>query len=560
MAEEVTGAASNQLEGEAEPPHPPIPAADNSGSPETGTGADKRRPVGHHFGLAAWFGLLCLIFPLFMRPYLLLGDGGTARHIATGFYILQNCLAGQLKIPTTNYVWAINPDAPWTTHELIGDILLAAAYQLGGLNGVVLISSLAIAAAMFIAVAAASRRGAGLIFGSLLGLLSVAACSLHWSARAHLFSYAMLAWLYYLIYESQISARGKTITCFVLFAIWSNIHGSTILGMMLIACVFLEALINRCRAKGAAGSTLPHVTVSGSALWALAAVLGSFFTVRGLGLVSYVVNYFFHPSIRNQSDEWRSMDFSLGFPVWAFLGLFAILIAVWTYSPRKPRLSEFLFLLTLGFGGLYAMRLIPYFAILAVPAAAYCWPALRAQLVDSQLLPQVKRLLNTDENFDRDLRFGRFLQITAGVVAAFAALVFLVGPERKLNSFDPQRLPVAAVSYLQSKDIHGLGFTRDNWGGYLNFQTTDKLFIDDKTDFYPRDFIDDYASLYLTYPKWKKVIDKYKFAYILIPSDIPLAYLLSADPGWTKAHADATSTLFLPADDDTQGANRRTQP
>ena len=75
----------------------------------------------HHKGLAAFFALLCLLFLFFMRPYLMLGDGATARHIATGNYMF-----GHLKIPTTNYVWALNPDAPWTTHELIGDLLLAA--------------------------------------------------------------------------------------------------------------------------------------------------------------------------------------------------------------------------------------------------------------------------------------------------------------------------------------------------------------------------------------------------------------------------------------------------
>lgn len=436
---------------------------------------------------------------------------------------------------------------------MIGDLLLAAAYQLGGLNAVVLISAFAIAAAMFIAVAAASKRGAGLIFGSLTGLLSVAACSLHWSARAHLFSYAMLAGLYYLVYESERSARTKALMCFALFVIWSNIHGSTILGMLLIGYVLLEALVDRFIVNQAAGDTQSRVaTISGAAMLLLAAVVGSFFTVRGLGLVSYVVNYFFHPSIRNQSDEWRSMDFSLGFPVWTFLALFGILIAVWTFSSRKPRLSEFLFLITMGFGGIYAMRLIPYFAILAVPAAAYSWPALRSQLLESRLPKPVKRLLNTDESFDRDAKFGRFLQISAGVVAAAAAAAFLVLPTFKLNNFDAQRLPVAAVKYLQTKDIHGLGFTRDNWGGYLNLETSDKIFIDDKTDFYPREFIDDYVSLYLSYPQWKKVVDKYKFAYILIPSDIPLSYLLSSDPGWTKVHSDGTSTLFLPSRQQTQ--------
>lgn len=497
----------------------------------------------HHKGLAAFFALLCLLFLFFMRPYLMLGDGATARHIATGDYMF-----GHLKIPTTNYVWALNPEAPWTTHELIGDILLAASYQLGGLNGVVLLGASFIGLAFFIVVAAASRRGAGLLFGSVTTLLALAACSLHWSARAHLFSYVMLAWLYWLVYVSETSIKRRVFNCFVLFVLWSNIHGSTILGLLLLIYLLIEAGLKR-----ALKAAVQETSIKQSVYMLLAAVVGSFFTVRGLGLVSYVVNYFFHPSIRNQSDEWRSLDFSLGFAVWTYLVLFAILITVWTYSPRKPRLSEFLFLLTLGFGGLYAMRIIPYFALLAVPAAAYSWPALRSQLEQSNLWTPVKKLLATDADFDNDLKFGRFLTYSGGIIGLAAALAFLILPSFKLPSFDKFSLPVGAVSFLQANDIHGMGFTRDNWGGYVNLQTSDKVFIDDKTDFYPANVVGDYAAIYLTYPEWRKIVDKYKFAYIMIPSSIPLTFLLSADPQWTKAYSDETATIFLPAKGDAKG-------
>lgn len=494
----------------------------------------------HHKGLAAFFALLCLLFLFFMRPYLMLGDGATARHIATGNYMF-----GHLKIPTTNYVWALNPDAPWTTHELIGDLLLAAAYQMGGLNGVVVLGAVSIGLAFYIVVSAASRRGAGLLFGSVTTLLALAACSLHWSARAHLFSYVMLAWLYWLVYVSETSIKRRVFNCFILFVLWSNVHGSTILGLLLLIYLLIEAGIKR-----ALKADVQETGVKQAGLLLLSAAVGSFFTVRGLGLVSYVVNYFFHPSIRNQSDEWRSLDFSLGFAVWTFLVLFAILITVWTFSPRKPRLSEFLFVLTLGFGGLYAMRIIPYFALLAVPAAAYCWPALRAQLADSNLWAPVKNLLRTDADFDNDLRFGRFLSISGGAIGLAAALAFLTLPSFKLPSFDKFSLPVGAVAFLEQKNIHGLGFTRDNWGGYVNLETTDKIFLDDKTDFYPPEVVNDYAALYLTYPEWRKIIDKYKFEYIMIPSTIPLTFLLSDDPHWTKAYADDTATIFLHANGD----------
>jgi hypothetical protein len=80
-------------------------------------------------GGAIFFAYMLFLF-LACRPLLLLGDGGTCRHIVTGQWIFQH-----LAIPTTNYIFALAPNAPWTTHELLADLLLAGSNQLFGLNG-----------------------------------------------------------------------------------------------------------------------------------------------------------------------------------------------------------------------------------------------------------------------------------------------------------------------------------------------------------------------------------------------------------------------------------------
>ena len=74
-------------------------------------------------GSARWFFLWFMTLFLLFAPGYILGDGAVARHICTGIDIIEKG-----RIAHNNYVWAINPNEPWLTHELLGDIAFAASY------------------------------------------------------------------------------------------------------------------------------------------------------------------------------------------------------------------------------------------------------------------------------------------------------------------------------------------------------------------------------------------------------------------------------------------------
>ncbi|MBI4534188.1 MAG: hypothetical protein HY711_09625, partial [Candidatus Melainabacteria bacterium] len=127
--------------------------------------------------LGGWFFLYLLALFLFVRPLLLLGDGGSCRHFLNGVYFFEHW-----HIPTTNYMSSLSPNAPAVTRCLIGDLVSGGAYLLWHLNGVVLLAALALALALTWSYQFARARGLGVLSGLLLLVVATMASSMHWSA------------------------------------------------------------------------------------------------------------------------------------------------------------------------------------------------------------------------------------------------------------------------------------------------------------------------------------------------------------------------------------------
>ena len=488
--------------------------------------------------------VLMLCFFLFFRPYALLGDGGTCRHMLTGEYILKHA-----SIPTTNYLSAFDANAPWVTHELVGDLIFAPYYIFGGLNWVILTSALAVVTSIIWAYQIGRARGLGPVLG--LGMLAVAveACSIHWSARPHLFTYLTFVAAYYYIFVSNAAYRVRLTAVTLVLLLWGNLHGSFFLGLLLLVCRLVGDLIEVVDKKLAPQSvSTDEALVDGgganlrqSLVMLLAAGLASCLNLRGVQLFGYLTS----PAIRMNSDEWRSIDFSFMAPALAFLLLFALLAAIWVYSEKKPRAGEFLAAGLMFCASVYAMRLFPYFVLLALPAAGPQWAAICKASLPPRAKNWLSGLAQREERLNpQEEQVAKLMPVWL-LVSFLVSLAFLLLPLVRINDFDPTRLPVAAVTKLQEKNIDGVGFCRDNWGDYLYWRTRKPIFIDDKTDFYPPQRLDDYASIYMTYPGWQTTLQKYDFKYMLLPRGLPLTFLLKDNPAWVKCHEDEVAVLYL---------------
>ncbi|MBX9689995.1 MAG: hypothetical protein K2X27_25010 [Candidatus Obscuribacterales bacterium] len=479
--------------------------------------------------------LFLLILFLFARPYILLGDGGTCRHFLTGLYFLQH-----LNLPVSTYMSAVEPQASWSTHELLADLLFGLPFAQLGLNWVVLSSSLAIALCLAWSYQMARLRGSGVLISFLTFILSISVCSIHWSARPHLFTYLLFLASYYETFIAQRSLKASLVIFSLIFLCWSNLHGSYFLGLLMLLFKALSDLIRTVKES----NTQSRIwSLKESAMLIFSSFLASCLNIRGFAFFTYVISYLTSPKIQSFSDEWRSLDFSLGYPVYAFFALFSLLVFCWVYAERKPVAAEFCYLLFLFTASLYAMRIMPYFALAALPALAQQAAELEKKAGESNFFGFAKLI-------EMDVRIGKAEENFAGAGWIFSALtvvisaIYLSLPYSKLKDFDQLRMPVQAVNFMQEHELRGLTFSKDNWGSYLYWRLKEPYFIDDKTDFYSQTLLDDYSKIFFGSPGWKQAFDKYGFKYVLIPRGLPLEFSLKAENDWQAVYQDRLAIVF----------------
>jgi hypothetical protein len=118
--------------------------------------------------------------------------------------------------------------------------------------------------------------------------------------------------------------------------------------------------------------------------------------------------------------------------------------------------------------------------------------------------------------------------------------------------FDPQRVPVAAATFLQ-KEFEGKQpstepvFSTDAWGGYLIYRMylERKVVVDDRHDLYGSGRIRQYLILTQAEPGWQSVLEEWRIRTALLPTDSTLANLLRELPrDWGVAYEDKVAVVF----------------
>lgn len=457
---------------------------------------------------------------LLVAPMGFLRDGATARHIVSGLYMLEH---GQPA--TTNYLWYVDPHAPWQTHELLTDLILGSLYRVSGeYHLVVLVAAGAMALALSLAAQRSLKSGFSKPLLAPLVVLAATATSLHWSARAHIFSYVFLS-LLILLARCRLSTGKISLLLFILFAAWVNFHGSAILGLPLVLAHTF------CRQGASEGdppqrTSLPYLPL-------LAALLGCLCSLRGPQYFSFLWQYATQGQILGQGSEWTGIDTAYGIGTWTYLLLCLAFLANcvknWKQY-RRPNLLP-LTMVTLAFAmtALPFMRIIPYASLIML----------------AMFVAETKPQESKDGESGKDKSGTKqptpfLLCLTAILILAFAATAHI-------DDMNPHFLPVRCSNFLKdnsNKDARG--FAYDNWGNYLYLKCGQSFFIDDKAEFYPKDFNTAYRAMLLAQSGYQDFIKEARFQFILLPRQAPLVEALEANGNWRLVERDEDAFLFMP--------------
>ena len=407
--------------------------------------------------------------------------------LAYGRWIVDNGA-----IPIVDHFSFTRAGEPYYDQPWLSQVLMYGVFRVGGaaLSLVAFAATLGLTYALLLRVCI--LRGGSVRLSAGLLILSLAVGMTNWSLRSQVFAMPILVG-YLLILETWRRAHGARGSGAhdgqhrhglwllpLLMVVWVNLHGSFVLGGVLIALVFAgELFSSRSGWREALERVRPLL------LWGGLTAVAILLNPRGPRVFEYVFGLMGNPAIQQIVDEW--LPPTTATIVGRLFFLYAMLVAVSAaVGRRRPDPVDILVLAVFFWLALSGERHVMWFALVSLPI-------LVEQLASRFSANHVGR--------------GRqgHVMVNRTLLASMMLGILLLLPPVKTHLPLPPHLrplvsvntPVASVEYLRD---HGRSserlFHTERTGSYLMWAAPEQMvFVDARVELYPADQLQAYRML-----------------------------------------------------------------
>jgi len=401
-------------------------------------------------------------------------------------------------------------------------------------------------------------------------LLVVAASTIHLYARPHIVS-----WLFSLLWFVALERweqwdhphHGNLPRWMLWFfpasmVLWVNLHGGWLLGIAVMGIYTLAAFVESVRSEkndALAAIRTAHRARAMAVAWVVSAS-ATLANPFGWRLHAHIYRYLSDRYLMNRIDEFKSPDFH-GWAERCFAVILMLVLIAFAGHRKKLRLSHLLVVLLAAYAGFYSSRNLPVSSILLVLIVGpMLWENFVLLADKPGAWKWVRRCTVRISSFSdrmgaQDMQLRGHLWPVLSVAFAFAICLHggWLGSRQLIQAeFDPKKMPVAAVTFLQ-KEFEGKQpstepvFSTDAWGGHLIYRMYPerKVLVDDRHDLYGSGRIRQYLILTQAEPGWQSVLEQWQIRTVLLPADSTLANLLRELPrDWRVAYEDKVAVVF----------------
>jgi hypothetical protein len=460
-------------------------------------------------------------------------DGDLGRHLRVGREILAHGL-----FHTDRFSWTMQGH-PFVPYEWGSEVFYTLAHRAAGLPGVLVLMGVTIAATYFFLTLLLQHLEVDplLAFGTAASAALLS--SMHWIARPHVFSLTAVVGVMALLEApgtGSRTARPQTrdsralvLLGFGLFAIWANLHGGFLFGVILICFYVLGDLIALLLERDKFVHAAP---LRRHSMLLLAALLGCSVNPSGPMILPHVAGYLGKTWLVDITAEYKTPDFHQWYGR-EFLLFLSLAIAGIALVRRRMSWAHLMaFLGTTGFA-LHSVRNVPLWGL-----TGFTLVALHVNNSWRQLPWRVLARLRAA--FDRGARLARPGLWTSLIIVVLVLTALnagrVAGVPVLADKFDPGFFPVRVVERARAEHVSGRLFNEFAWGGYiLNAWPEQLVFIDGQTDFYGVPLSQLYMSIRQGEPGWQRRLDSLHVSVVLVPSSAPLAWQLASAAGWYLA-------------------------
>lgn len=495
-----------------------------AGAAGGGVGA---RPARRARALAVPRASLLLLPPLLLLVFGSFFLNGTDAdywwHARTGRYIAET--GG---VPTTDPFSHTVAGRPWVSHEWLTDLVLYAVERGTGYVGNVALFGLVGVLTLLATYAACRRRGVGELGAALLMLWAFTMMLPMLNVRPQLVTMLFLATSALLLTRYRQDHDRRALWAFPpLLALWVNLHGGYVIGLVLLGLTVAGETIARWRGEAAAPIRPLLVTT-------ILAALATLLTPHGLDALRYPLTYV---GAGNASmrlvQEWQSPNFHQ--PAFLIFGASLLLLLVLGLGRRPLGPTDILWAVVLTLMSLRSLRHIALYAVVVLP------------LLGARLQAELPALRQPFLNARRPLVVA--LLALTWLLPAVAIAGVAAAPARLQTGRAPSAAgyPAGAVAYIRAHDLRGNLFNQYHWGGYLIYELAPdpRVFIDGRADPFGDDLVVRFRETTQLRPGWRRTLDDYAVDLVLMEKESPLAAALAGDPAWQEVYTGEVERLFV---------------
>ncbi len=407
---------------------------------------------------------------------------------------------------------------PWLNQQWGAELVLSAVFRVGGWPALALLRAILVGSIFWLVLRACRRAGAEPRTAAWLTLASFLVAAPALGLRAQLFGMLLFALVVALLGERDRSTGAVWLTVPIVI-VWANVHGSFVLGPLLVGFIALEDLVAH---RGRWRQVLAIAVVA-----AIATLVNPF----GTGVWGYLLSLGSNPLVTQLITEWlppspRSVD---GLLFFGSAGAVAVLMA------RGRRAVPWTSLLWLG--GLFALGLWT--------ARGIAWWALGAPVTAAVLVPKWPATRQAPRRAPLN---GVLAAALAIVIIGLAALPWTATSSRLgsggLLRDAPEGVTLALVERATPADRI---FAYQPWGSWLEFAVpAAPVFVDSRVEAIPPEAWADYVAVSAGRADWASILERLDVTIVAVSAQQPtLAELLAADPVWSKVQSDHEGAVFV---------------
>jgi hypothetical protein len=461
-------------------------------------------------------------------------------------------------IPTVDTFSYTYPGRPIFYQPWLSAVIFWLAHSTGGATLTFLLRGICIASAYGLIWTLMRAAGTGTKLATLLLILLGLSSSMNWSMRPQMFAYPLFAIILWVLWHWQpptrpppnptIRSRHEIKNSIVGFGggarpqsgqggggwrgwllplaslLWANLHGSFILGFVLMGSALFFGAGDRRKL----------------ALWLGISLLATFINPRGVFVWGFVSEMLTSPSDQLFATEWRP-PVNAGWQMNIFFGWLLLFIPLAAISPRRLSVLEWVWFLGFGWLALSGLRYVIWFMFIMAVLSGPLLTELVKPFTRESVPEQSKAIFN----------------FVLGGILVLSPLMMLPGLRESWWADSPPAYheattPIPATEWLAAHpNLPGPLFAEYTFASYLTFALPSRLlWIDNRFNAYPPVHWEKYQSLSSGGPQWAELLDKDKVNLLMlsIHSQPSLIESVENSKEWCEQYRDKDAVIFSRCD------------